>query len=93
MKDTKATLHHSYEALKDTAHYNYMLQYLAETYLIRLDNPSLTECQSIYIFQRILIDIGNLRVFDLLYQRVITLSIENHKTKYEDYSQGTCQIL
>lgn len=32
MQDTKATLHHSYEALKDTAHYNYMLQYLAETY-------------------------------------------------------------
>ena len=61
--------------------------------LIRLDNPSLTKCQSIYIFQRILIDIGNLRVFDLLYQRVISLSIENHKTKYEDYSQGTCQIL
>ena len=61
--------------------------------LIRLDNPSLTERQSIYIFQRILIDIGNLRVFDLLYQRVISLSIENHKTKYEDYSQGTCQIL
>ena len=61
--------------------------------LIRLDNPSLTKRQSIYIFQRILIDIGNLRVFDLLYQRVISLSIENHKTKYEDYSQGTCQIL
>ena len=61
--------------------------------LIRLDNPSLTKCQFIYIFQRILIDIGNLRVFDLLYQRVISLSIENHKTKYEDYSQGTCQIL
>ena len=61
--------------------------------LIRLDNPSLTERQSIHIFQRILIDIGNLRVIDLLYQRVISLSIENHKTKYEDYSQGTCQIL
>ena len=26
MKDPKATLHHSYEALKDTVHYNYMLQ-------------------------------------------------------------------
>ena len=37
MKDTKATLHHSYEALKDTAHYNYMLQYLAETYKLEKD--------------------------------------------------------
>ena len=32
MKNSQLTLHHSYEALKDTAHYNYMLQYLAETY-------------------------------------------------------------
>lgn len=32
LKDSKMALHHSYEALKDTAHYNYMLQYLAETY-------------------------------------------------------------
>lgn len=39
MKDTKATLHHSYEALKDTAHYNYMLQYLAETYKLEKDTP------------------------------------------------------
>ena len=31
MKNPKATLHHSYMALKDTVHYNYMLQYLAET--------------------------------------------------------------
>lgn len=37
MKDAKATLHHSYEALKDTAHYNYMLQYLAETYKLEKD--------------------------------------------------------
>ena len=37
MQDTKATLHHSYEALKDTAHYNYMLQYLAETYKLEKD--------------------------------------------------------
>ena len=37
MKDSKATLHHSYEALKDTAHYNYMLQYLAETYKLDKD--------------------------------------------------------
>lgn len=37
MKDPKATLHHSYEALKDTAHYNYMLQYLAETYKLEND--------------------------------------------------------
>lgn len=33
----RATLHHSYEALKDTAHYNYMLQYLAETYKLEKD--------------------------------------------------------
>ena len=32
MKDSKATLKYTYTALKDTAHYNYMLQYLAETY-------------------------------------------------------------
>lgn len=37
MKDAKATLHHSYEALKDTAHYDYMLQYLAETYKLEKD--------------------------------------------------------
>lgn len=37
MKNPKATLHHSYEALKDTAHYDYMLQYLAETYKIEKD--------------------------------------------------------
>ena len=37
MKDAKATLHHSYEALKDTVHYNYMLQYLAETYKLEKD--------------------------------------------------------
>ncbi len=37
MQDPKATLHHSYEALKDTAHYDYMLQYLAETYKIEKD--------------------------------------------------------
>lgn len=39
MKDSKATLHHSYEALKDTVHYNYMLQYLAETYKLDGDTP------------------------------------------------------
>lgn len=38
MKDPKATLHHSYEALKDTVHYNYMLQYLAETYMLEKDS-------------------------------------------------------
>lgn len=37
MKDPKATLHHSYVALKDTVHYNYMLQYLAETYALEKD--------------------------------------------------------
>ena len=37
MKDPKSTLHHSYVALKDTVHYNYMLQYLAETYALEKD--------------------------------------------------------
>lgn len=37
MKNPKATLHHSYEALKDTTHYDYMLQYLAETYKLEKD--------------------------------------------------------
>lgn len=37
MKDPMATLHHSYLALKDTAHYVYMLQYLAETYRLEGD--------------------------------------------------------
>lgn len=37
LQDTKATLHHSYEALKDTLHYDYMLQYLAETYKLEKD--------------------------------------------------------
>lgn len=37
LKNPKATLHHSYEALKDTVHYNYMLQYLAETYKLEND--------------------------------------------------------
>ena len=36
-KDAKATLYHSYEALKDTVHYTYMLQYLAETYKLEKD--------------------------------------------------------
>ena len=37
MKNPNATLHHSYMALKDTVHYNYMLQYLAETYALEKD--------------------------------------------------------
>lgn len=37
MKNSKATLHHTYLALKDTAHYNLMLQYLAETYKMEND--------------------------------------------------------
>lgn len=37
MADTKATLHHTYLALKDTAHYAMMLQYLAETYKLEND--------------------------------------------------------
>lgn len=38
MKDTQKTLHHTYQALKDTAHFMKMLQYLAETY--RLDGDT-----------------------------------------------------
>jgi hypothetical protein len=37
MKDSKATLHHAYLALKDTTHYVYMLQYLADTYKLEGD--------------------------------------------------------
>ena len=37
MKNPKATLHHSYMALKDTVHYNYMLQDLAEAYALEKD--------------------------------------------------------
>lgn len=37
MKDAKSTLRHTYLALKDTAHYNFMLQYLAETYKLEDD--------------------------------------------------------
>lgn len=37
MKDPKATLHHTYLALKDTAHHMLMLQYLAETYKLEKD--------------------------------------------------------
>lgn len=37
MKDPKATLHHTYLALKDTTHRMLMLQYLAETYKLEND--------------------------------------------------------
>ena len=37
MGDPKSTLHHTYLALKDTAHYCLMLQYLAETYKLEKD--------------------------------------------------------
>lgn len=37
MKDPRATFHHTYLALKDTAHYCMMLQYLAETYRLEKD--------------------------------------------------------
>ncbi|MBO4315092.1 MAG: hypothetical protein J5867_03880 [Prevotella sp.] len=37
MKDPKATLHHTYLALKDTSRYCNMLQYLAETYKLEND--------------------------------------------------------
>lgn len=38
MKDTQKTLHHTYQALKDTAHFMNMLQYLAETYRLEKDS-------------------------------------------------------
>jgi hypothetical protein len=37
LKDTKMTLRHTYLALKDTSHYNYMLQFLADTYKLEDD--------------------------------------------------------
>lgn len=37
MKDPRKTFHHTYLALKDTAHYHLMLQYLAETYKLEED--------------------------------------------------------
>lgn len=37
LQDPKATLHYAYWALKDTVHYQYMLQYLAETYKMEKD--------------------------------------------------------
>lgn len=36
-QDPKKTFHHTYLALKDTAHYHLMLQYLAETYKLEDD--------------------------------------------------------
>lgn len=44
MKNPQATLHHSYIALKDTTHYNYMLQYLAETYKLEKDKVRYVDC-------------------------------------------------
>ncbi len=43
MKDAKATLNHAYWALKDTAHLSFMLQYLAETYLLEKDTARYVE--------------------------------------------------
>lgn len=37
LQDPKATFHYAYWALKDTVHYQYMLQYLAETYKMEKD--------------------------------------------------------
>lgn len=45
MKNPTATLHHTYQALKDTAHYCLMLQYLAETY--KLENDTLRYVKTI----------------------------------------------
>ena len=43
LKDTKKTLHHTYLALKDTAHYEMMLQYLAATYRLEGDSVRMLE--------------------------------------------------
>ena len=43
LKDTKKTLHHTYLALKDTAHYEMMLQYLAATYQLEDDSIRMLE--------------------------------------------------
>ena len=43
LKDTKKTLHHTYLALKDTAHYEMMLQYLAATYQLEGDSARMVE--------------------------------------------------
>lgn len=43
IQDPKATLHHTYLALKDTAHHQYMLQYLAETYKLEKDDKRYVE--------------------------------------------------
>jgi hypothetical protein len=45
-KNAKATLKHTYLALKDTAHTNYMLQYLAETY--KLENDTARYVQTLW---------------------------------------------
>lgn len=42
-KNAKETLHHAYWALKDTTHYLYMLQYLAETYKLEKDTTRYLE--------------------------------------------------
>ncbi len=43
MKDPQKTLHHTYLALKDTAHYEMMLQYLAATYQLEGDSARMVE--------------------------------------------------
>lgn len=42
-QNAKETLHHAYWALKDTTHYLYMLQYLAETYKLEKDTTRYLE--------------------------------------------------
>lgn len=46
LKDPQATLRHTYLALKDTAHANLMLQYLAETY--KLENDSVRYLKTLW---------------------------------------------
>jgi tetratricopeptide (TPR) repeat protein len=43
LQNPKATLHHVYQALKDTTHYCLMLQYLAETYKLENDTTRWVE--------------------------------------------------
>ena len=71
MKDTKATLHHSYEALKDTTHYNYMLQYLAETYKLDKDTARY-EATLLEGFQRV-------PKFPFFFPRLVEYYSDNNK--------------
>lgn len=73
LKDVKLTLHHAYVALKDTAHHAYMLQYLAESYLIEKDTARYVEAlregfdeypKFSFFFPRLMEYYGERRLYD-----------------------------